>query len=204
MTKIISVAGFKGGCGKSTTAVHLAVFLAEHGSTLLVDGDRNRTAIDWAARGGDRFPVEVVDERGAIRAASGRDFVVIDTAAAPDSNDLAELANGCDLLVLPSTPDVVSIQPTIRTAQSVDVSNYRVLLTIVPPRPSKEGEQMRAGLIEAEVPVFKTMIRRTAGFQRAALEGVPIRDVSESRLRNGWYDYKALGAEILTILEGSK
>ncbi|MEM7773402.1 MAG: ParA family protein [Cyanobacteria bacterium P01_A01_bin.37] len=45
--KIITVTGYKGGCSKSTTAVHVATFFADRGDVVLVDGDPNRTAI-WA------------------------------------------------------------------------------------------------------------------------------------------------------------
>ncbi len=44
------------------------------------------------------------------------------------------------------------------------------------------------------------MIRRTLGFPKSALEGIPIRDISESRLRVFWNDYKNLGKEIEEIL----
>ncbi|MFX5302078.1 ParA family protein, partial [Acinetobacter baumannii] len=56
---ILAVTGFKGGVGKTTTAVHLAAVLAEDAPTLLVDGDPNRSATGWHARGG--LPVKVVD-----------------------------------------------------------------------------------------------------------------------------------------------
>jgi chromosome partitioning protein len=49
--KILTITGYKGGVGKSTTAIHLATFLSEQGKTILVDGDQNRTALAWAARG---------------------------------------------------------------------------------------------------------------------------------------------------------
>ncbi|MEG4301816.1 ParA family protein [Microcoleus sp. D3_18a_C4] len=47
--------------GKTTTAVHLAAYLAAKGDAILIDGDPNRSATGWAKRG--QLPFEVVDER---------------------------------------------------------------------------------------------------------------------------------------------
>lgn len=197
--KILTVTGYKGGVGKSTTAVHLATYFSEKGKTVLVDGDPNRTALGWASRG--ELPFTVADERQAMKMVAGADYVVIDTPARPNSDDLKELAKGCELLVLPTAPDVLSLQPMLETARDLGDANYRALLTIVPPHPSREGQQMREDLREAGVPVFQTMIRRTAGFPKAALAGVPIRDIDDVRARSAWKDYIALGAEIMEILQ---
>ena len=193
--KIITVTGYKGGIAKSTTAIHLATFFSELGKTLLVDGDLNRTSLAWAERG--EFPFEVVNQHKAMKAISGKEYVIIDTPARPDSDELAELADGCDLLILPTTPDVVSLQPMMQTARDLgDDVFYRVLITIVPPYPNKEGQVMKQELQKANLPVFNTLIRRTTGYQQAAMKGVPIRDLKTGDLRKAWQDYKNLGKEI--------
>jgi chromosome partitioning protein len=196
--KIVTVTGYKGGVAKSTTSVHIATYFSDRGKTILVDSDPNRTALAWSQRG--RLPFTVADERQAMKMISGNDFVVIDTPARPDSSDLKELAKGCDLLVLPTIPDVVSLEPMLKTASDLGDANYRALLAIVPPSPSKEGVAMRQELMDNGIPVFKSMIRRSVGFQKAAFEGVPIRDVSDTRSRVAWLDYQALGKEIMEVL----
>ena len=196
--KILTVTGYKGGVGKSTTAIHLATFFSEFGQTLLVDGDLNRTSLAWAERG--EFPFEVVNQHKAMKAISGKDYVIIDTPARPDSDELSELADGCDLLVLPTTPDVVSLQPMMQTARDLgDRVCYRVLIAIVPPYPNKEGQVMKQELQKAQLPVFNTLIRRTTGYQQAAMKGVPIRDLKNSDMRKAWQDYKDLGKEIMEL-----
>ena len=82
--KIITLTGYKGGIGKSCTAVHLATYLSDFGNVLLIDGDPNRTAINWDKRGG--LPFDCVDERKAAKEIPGRDYLVIDTPARPDSD----------------------------------------------------------------------------------------------------------------------
>lgn len=195
--QIITVTGFKGGVGKSTTAIHLAAFFSELGNTLLVDGDPNHTAVTWANRG--RLPFEVVTANKSLKAVAGRDFVIFDTPARPNSEDLAELVEGCDLLILPTTPDIVSIVPMMETIEALGKANYRTLLSIVPPRPIRDGENARIELLDQGFQVFETMIRRSVAFTRAAVAGVTVRDLDD-RLSASWLDYQALGEEIRSNL----
>lgn len=198
---ILTITGFKGGVGKSTTAFHLAAYFSEFGATLLVDGDPNRTALKWSERNAEKLSFDVADDRQAMRLVQNKDFIIIDTPARPNSDDLKELAKGCDLLILPTIPDVVSLEPMLQTAEALaEGTNYRALITLVPPHPSKEGELMRDDLREGGIPVFETMIRRTVGFAKAAMAGRPIRDIEDSRARVAWADYKALGDEIRGLI----
>jgi len=195
---ILTVASFKGGVGKTTTAVHLAAYLQRKEPTLLIDGDPNRSSSSWAKRG--ELPFKVVDERQGARYAREYEHVVIDTEARPDEEDLRALADGCDLLVIPSTPDAMSLDALtliVRALSKAGGDRYRVLLTIVPPRPSRDGEEARALIKEMGLPTFKAEIHRLVAFQKAALAGRPVYEVDDPRAARAWEDYTAVGKEIM-------
>lgn len=195
--KIVSVSGYKGGVSKTVTAVHIATYLSQLGSTLLIDGDPNGSAIAWAEKG--NLPFKVVDQKGSMKAISGNDFIVCDSPARPDTRDLKELKNGSDLLILPTIPDPLSLLPMLQIAAVLAGSNYRALIAINPPLPNKDGDLMQAELREAGIPIFDTKIRRSIGIPKAVLAGLPVRDLT-GRDRMAWLDYQALGDEVMELL----
>ena len=132
---IITVASFKGGVGKSTTALHLAAYFAKDAVTIVVDGDPNRSITSWARKG--KLPFQVVDERQAARAARECKHLIVDTKARPEPEDLKALALGCDVLIIPTTPDPLALDAlmlTLSALRMIGSDRFRILLTIVPPK----------------------------------------------------------------------
>jgi chromosome partitioning protein len=141
-----------------------------------------------------------VDERQAARYARQFEHVVIDTQARPTEEDLKALADGCDLLIIPTTPDSLSLDAlmlTVETLAWVGQDRYRILLTIIPPRPSRNGEEARATLLGASLPLFSGGIRRLVAFQKAARAGVAVYAASDPRATDAWSDYVQIGKELL-------
>lgn len=192
---LVTVAGFKGGVGKTTTAVHLACYFSQQGKTLLVDGDPNRSATGWSKRGA--FPFKVVDLMQAALYSPQYEHIIIDTAARPDRGELEALADGCHLLVLPTTPDALAIDALLQTVDllhEIESDRYRILLTMVHPKPVKMAQQARVAL--SEFPLFHSEIRRLIAYEKASLQGVPVYEVKDRMAKVAWFDYQAVGKEI--------
>ncbi|MGI8748810.1 MAG: ParA family protein, partial [Deinococcus sp.] len=188
--------------GKTTTAVSLAALLSERGRTLLVDADeKTASASEWAAAGpGLGFEVVTLEVFGDANLAD-YDYLVFDTKAGEESGDLLGLSDAVDLLIVPTKPDALSLRALPRTLQPLierGVSNYRVLITDVPPAPSTDGHEARVALMDLGIPVFARDVRRASAFNKAALGGVRVRDVrGDARAKLAHMDYDLVLREVL-------
>ncbi|MBW4695865.1 MAG: ParA family protein [Lyngbya sp. HA4199-MV5] len=192
---LVTCTSAKGGVGKTTSSIHIAALLASSNPTLLIDGDPNHSALRWSKRG--NLPFQVVDLMSAAKHTRNFEHIVFDTPARPNQEDLEALVDGCDLLIIPTTPDILSIDATLETVdllETLKCDRYRILLTIVPAG-RKTGEQTRDAL--AELPLFKQSIRQYAAYEKAALAGLLVYEVKDRNARIAWSDYQRLGKEIL-------
>jgi len=198
---IITVTSYKGGVGKTTTAIHLAAYLQRLAPTLLVDGDAIRSATKWSQRSDDRgLPFKVISHAQMVSHVRDYQHIIIDTEGNPSDDDFKDLAANCDLLVIPAVPESVAndgLTHTLAKLHQLKNDRFRVLLTMVPPKPRTEGQQLRDMLNREGIPVFRSEIPRLAAFEKAAAEGVPVYSVKDDRnAARAWDAYDAVGKEI--------
>jgi chromosome partitioning protein len=194
---IVSIASFKGGVGKTMTAIHVAAYLSQLAPTILIDYDPNQSAFDWSKRGSVPFTV-ITDDSNA----ESKDYkhVVFDTEPRTTSDDLIHLAEISDLLIIPSPPDAVSLEvlaKTIDALKTMKANNYKVLLTVIPPKPNRDGEEARSYLESLQIPVFVAEIHRYIAYSKASLEGVTVQVIDDQRASIAWQEYVELGKEII-------
>ena len=200
---IIALTALKGGVGKTTTAIHLAAFFQSFAPTLLIDADRNRSALVWSKE--DLLPFYVASQAGAPGLIKKFTQIVIDTQARPEPEELEDLAVGSDLLILPTTPNALDLDSTIKASELLEPlqAQYKVLLTQVDSR-TTNGRDARKFLESAKMPLFKVDIPRLVAFERAPSRGVIVKDYPDPRASRAWSTYQAVGEEIMTQLKDLK
>jgi chromosome partitioning protein len=191
--KIITVGNYKGGSGKTTSAVFLVHAFRELGlRPLLVDADPQGSATRWHQQGGLDIPLEAMASRSVGRGLAGMnkkrfDVVVVDTPPVEEEGGIVEAALGSsDLAVLTLAPTVLEFERVRDFRASVLAAGrpqLRVLLNRVVHRASSTS-MVRADLegdgvsvLRAEIPrreaiawAFGEPVRSLAGYLSAAEE----------------------------------
>lgn len=194
----ITIASFKGGVSKSTTAFHISAALSKKDSTLLIDGDKNRQCLIWASRGD--FPFEVCPEEHGARLARNYHYIVTDTEARPNTKDFKQLLGGCDLLIIPVPPEGLAFDATLTTIQSLPKGAHhktRLLITKAPKRAYKKLKELTDALKPHGIVIFKESIPLYAAFDTAFQEGLTVNKVKNKYALPAWKSYVQLTKEIL-------
>jgi chromosome partitioning protein len=169
----------KGGTGKTTLAVSLAVAAGQVGMTsIIIDLDPQGTACNWKDRRKSDGPV-VIDAQPARLAAAlakaaenGVDFAVIDTPARNEQSALAA-AKAADLVLIPCRPQAYDLETIPNTKEILSLAGNKpavVILNAVPPIGDRH-EQARELLGRLQMPVCPYTLGHRAVFGDAGAVG---------------------------------
>jgi chromosome partitioning protein len=173
--KKIALVAQKGGVGKTTIAVNIAVTAQVAGvQTALFDLDQQESAVIWADRRTSEQPhVEFLTERRlaeALRAAEAQGFglAIIDTppAAGPQAYTAAQAA---DLVLIPCRPSLVDLDAIKRTAQLVKSAGIEAFVLFNAAAPGATTLLEDAGEIvrNAGLAVAPVVVRERSAFRAA-------------------------------------
>ncbi len=180
---IVSVLNQKGGCGKTTLAIHLSHAFALRGQrVLLVDADPQGSARDWAAarQAAPLFSIVAID-RPVIHKelpAIAKDYDLIAIDGPPRVTDLARSAIiAADVVAIPIQPSpydvwaAAAIVDLVRealvfkaTLKSVFVINRKIVNTAI-------GRDVEEALSGYAVPVLRSHICQRVSFAESAASG---------------------------------
>jgi chromosome partitioning protein len=127
MSQIIAIANQKGGTGKSTTAIHLAYYLAikKGHSTLLVDADSQTSSSQWINNLEKPIPFKVIHSKDELfqeipKQALHYDYLVVDGPAGRLDDETKAILAWADLVVVPIQPKVLDLSSTLKAVLLVN------------------------------------------------------------------------------------
>jgi chromosome partitioning protein len=178
--KTIAIISQKGGAGKTTIGIHLAVAAQLRSmNTALFGLDPQASASSWSDRRNKPSPAVVSAQAARLpslleqAAAQSADLVIIDSAQNADVASLAAV-RAADLIRIPYRPsafDLGAIGTTLNLAVVAGKPAY-VVLNAVPPL-GKVGEAARRALQEGGVEVAARVLSSHSSTERRDVLGKP-------------------------------
>jgi chromosome partitioning protein len=176
--KTIAIISQKGGAGKTTVAIHLAVAAEQRGlRTAVFDLDPQASAPSWADKRKISTPAVVSAQAPRLSnlleqaSAQAADLVLIDSAPNADAASLAA-ARVADMILIPCRPaafDLDAIGTTLNLAAVAGKPAW-VLLNAVPPQ-GKLGEEATAALQQGGVQVTPLALHQLVAFAHGVNDG---------------------------------
>ncbi|MGH6956112.1 MAG: AAA family ATPase [Caulobacteraceae bacterium] len=190
--RTISVVALKGGSGKTTLALHLALAAHMRGSNVvLADADPQRSASDaLKARGGagPKFVETAAAKLFTLQESgrrSGLDLIVVDTPCGPE-NEVSHaigLSDNVVIVVRPAFFDLAVALRTVETCRRLGRSGKIVINQACPSRWGRESpavEKALEALQFAATPIARTVVHARALYETALAAGHSVEELGAS------------------------
>ena len=213
---IYTIGGIKGGSGKTTLAVSLAVLLANNGrKVLLVDADRQATATDFT-----QWRTETLGDTGftSIQLAEMRVRTEV-LKLKPDYNDVVIDAGGrdtasqraalviSDVFIAPFAPrsfDIWTLEQVVQLVQEMQIANPDLMPFALLNRVDyneKDIQEAREYIEESNVlKVLKNTLHERKAFANAAAAGLAVTEY-KPRNQKAIQEMEALFEEIVSLIK---
>lgn len=179
---VIALVGNKGGAGKTTLSVNLAVGLGLTAETAILDSDPQGSSAQWRSNANDDLLPQVIPETEflieTVRELKHKyNYLVVDCPPSVLAPQTLSILQVCDLALIPVQPSPFDLWASIHIEQAVTNAKttnpaLRSMLVINQLEPRTTLSQlMREALTEINVPVANTAIQRRAVYRASALEG---------------------------------
>jgi chromosome partitioning protein len=175
----VAILSQKGGTGKTTLTLHLAVASERAGhSAAVIDLDPQASAAEWKDSRSAETPVIVpvpsTRLRQALEAAraGGAALTLIDTA--PHATDVAlAAAEAADLILIPCRAGILDLRAIGTTARAVKLAGKRafVVLNAMPPRAPNVLADARAAVAVHGLEVAPITMQQRAAYAHALTAG---------------------------------
>lgn len=177
--RTVAIVSQKGGTGKTTISLHLAVAAHKAGkAAVVIDLDPQASSAGWKDSRAGEEPVVVALPAArlpqALEAArsGGADLIIIDTA--PHSGDVAlAAAEAADLVLIPCRPGILDLRAIGSTARAVKLAGKPayVVLNTLPPRAPNVLADARAAVAVHGLDVAPVALQQRATFAHALTVG---------------------------------
>ena len=174
----IAIISQKGGSGKTTLVLHLAVASSRFGlNTAIIDLDPQASAAKWSDRRKEELPVVLSAHASRLHHEmkrvqdTGGERLFLDTAPHSDSAAL-EAAKVADLILIPCRPAILDMEAISNTLGLVQTTNTPVFVVMngVAPQGQETQEAMEA-IGELNVEVCPIQLVNRIVFSRALITG---------------------------------
>jgi chromosome partitioning protein len=177
--KTIAIISQKGGAGKTTLSLHLAVTGERRGkSVAVIDLDPQASAAGWKDTRPGETPVVIaiphIRLAQALQTAkeAGADLALIDTAPHSEAAAMAA-ARAADLILIPCRPGILDLRAIATTAELVKLAGKPafVVLNSMPPRATNLLADAKAAVAVHGVDVAPIAIQQRAAFAHSLTTG---------------------------------
>lgn len=176
--KTLAIISQKGGSGKSTIAVHMAVCAVRQGlHTAIIDLDPQGSAFDWYEARAEENELNAVQASAnqldvLLKQAKkgGADFVIVDTA--PHSDSTAALtAQLSDFVLMPCRPARFDLKAIHSTAAIVKLAKTPAAVVINAAPRGKLSEEAKEALEQQGITVLDAVLYHRVAYSHAVIDG---------------------------------